>query len=586
MYIKKKLPLFMALITAIPLIILTVIIYFYSSSQLIKINKSKIDDVVSVESENISVVFRIFSNEIDSVAKNSKIISLLTNGNEKTKQDTLEYIKSRSENVYSNYFLLFDNSKWDLSYRYRTIISNLEGDVILDTSNQLDNTNISSEEFFKKAIQGRRYMKPVFYDENSSHLLVSVPIIYNSKILGVYTAYFDIQHLGLNIFRYEVGKGRYTYIADINGILLYHPDRQRIGTRVENKLVNEIIEKIRQGQNVEYTNGIYEYRGTKKYMSYKYLKDVQWIIVVAQDLSEVYAVARNIAFISFFILTLFLILSVSLGLNFSNGITNPLTALMKAMKAAEDGVLDAEFNYSKNDEFGVLSKTYNSMMSKLRSNYQELEALYEELAATEEELRAQYDTIIESEEQLRISEERYRIALEAGRNGIFEWNITNDFLFLSEQFQRLIGYDDNDIKMKELIDKIILEEDKEVLYSAYNEHLNNKTKYLECEVRVKTGYNSIRWMYIKGRIILAYMGEQKILSGSLIDITERKEYEENIKYLAYYDSLTDLPNRRYFIEELEKELTFNDKKMAVFLLDLDNFKKVNDSLGHDKEMTF
>lgn len=585
MYIKKKLPLFMVLLVSIPLIILTATIYFYSSNKIVEINKSKINEIVTVETEHMSVVLNIFSSEIENTSKSEKIKQYLINPSDKNKEIVMEYIQARSENINNEYSMLFKFKTNENKQRYRSLLIGKNGQVLIDTQGTAEGKDYSNEEFYRNSLINKVFMKPIYSDKDTAKLLISVPVVLNKEVIGIYAAYFDIDKIGMKFFSHEVGKNRYSYIVDKNGTILYHPDRQKIGTKVENELVNNIVNRINTGQMITETSGVYEYRGTKKYMAFKYMKDTEWLVIVAQDLTELYAVSRNITFISAFVLLLFLILATKLGINFSKTITNPLTNLMNAMKSAEEGKLDEEFIYTENDEFGSLSKTYNGMIKKLRSNYEELEALYEELTATEEELRAQYDTLIESEEQLRISEERYRIALEAGKNGIFEWNITKDELFISEQFEMLVGHSFKDIKMKELIDTIVVEEDKNILVQSFKEHINGNTKCLECEVRIKTGYGTTRWMFVKGRLINGYMAEQKILAGSLMDITERKEYEEDIKYLAYYDPLTDLPNRRYFIEELEKELNeieIKNCKKSVFLLDLDNFKKVNDSLGHDK----
>ena len=73
------------------------------------------------------------------------------------------------------------------------------------------------------------------------------------------------------------------------------------------------------------------------------------------------------------------------------------------------------------------------------------------------------------------------------------------------------------------------------------------------------------------------------LSGTIQDVTELKRAEERIRHLAYYDGITGLPNRQYFMERLQHALVQarrHDRQLGVLSLDLDQFKRINDTLGH------
>lgn len=220
----------------------------------------------------------------------------------------------------------------------------------------------------------------------------------------------------------------------------------------------------------------------------------------------------------------------------------------------------------------------------LQENYEELTAIHEELTATEEELRAQYEELQNSEECLRISEERYKLALEGANDAIWEWNIENNSFFASDKWEEITeyGFNKND-SLKKLLGELLPIENKELLLSQLGDHLSGKTPFYQCEFKLKTKSGKDKWLFIRGKALINSNGEATKLAGSITDITYRKTAEEMNKYLAYYDSLTALPNRAMFVNKLNEALNScdeNGEKGAILFIDLDNFKKVNDILGH------
>jgi PAS domain S-box-containing protein len=155
-------------------------------------------------------------------------------------------------------------------------------------------------------------------------------------------------------------------------------------------------------------------------------------------------------------------------------------------------------------------------------------------------------------------------------------------LYNSPAYQRVMGYSPDDLKETSAIEQIHPDDRPRVLQAAEKARLSGQGERVEYRMRHKDG--SWRFLESTACAIRSARGQTDKLVIVNRDITERKRAEEMLVHNAFHDGLTNLPNRALFLDRLQHALALSKKhsnyKFAVLLIDVDEFKIINDSLGH------
>jgi len=191
------------------------------------------------------------------------------------------------------------------------------------------------------------------------------------------------------------------------------------------------------------------------------------------------------------------------------------------------------------------------------------------------------------EEALQESEARLSFALDATNDGIWDSNLESGNVYFSDHYYRMLGYhSDEIINTQKGFEGLLHPEDKERVLQKIQECTEGKIKDYSEEFRLKT--KSGRWKWILGRGNVVYRdsnGKALRFVGTHTDISRRKEAEEKLERLARIDSLTGCYNRRYGLELLDRQMKLSLRSKSPLLLaflDIDKFKPINDTFGHDE----
>jgi len=306
-----------------------------------------------------------------------------------------------------------------------------------------------------------------------------------------------------------------------------------------------------------------EYDGRKKLLGVSYLKEVDWFSLTLIDDKEL-EVIKDFSILPMLSI-LFLVALIAVSIELHSLILDPLKKLKLSMRKIQSGNYEVDLKPVGTAEIEELSKQFIAMIEYVRANNIALEEIVQERTKGLLQSEAKLNTILDSvEAYIYIKDAQYRY--------LYANKKTCDLFGVA--LGELIGHEDHEF-FDEKTAKNIRKVDSEVIEYA------RKVTLEETNTDKQTGISTT---YLSTKMPLSNDdGSIYALCGISTDITERKKTEELIKELAFHDALTHLPNRRMFDERFTFLLAHAKRSHqwgALLVIDLDNFKPLNDAFGH------
>ncbi len=184
------------------------------------------------------------------------------------------------------------------------------------------------------------------------------------------------------------------------------------------------------------------------------------------------------------------------------------------------------------------------------------------------------------------NEERWKLALESTGDGVWDWYVQTGIEYFSRRCKEIYGFAEDEIANRsEALDGRTHPDDVAQMQRARTAHFNGETATYTNEHRILCKDGSWKWVLTRGMVISRdTCGQPLRMIGTHTDISARKNAEALVWKQAHFDALTGLPNRRMLRHQLDNAIRHSQKhgeNLAILFIDLDHFKEVNDTLGHD-----
>ncbi len=415
----------------------------------------------------------------------------------------------------------------------------------------------SGKTIVSRPILGRATKEPI--------IVIAVPILNgDGKLMGILGGVVNLQRSRLlePLATTRVGQTGYFYLASKERVMIAHPVASRILQRVGNpsvnvpfdRALNEGFEGVLEGVNSSGVQGL---------VGFKRIPLTGWVLAAVLPSNEALVAVDQLAWRVTMLTVIFLVLVLGVVFFMVRRFTRPLEILTEFLNSTRTLALPPLLRHSSK-EIDRLIQAFTHFLTQQKTAQDRLTQLTFSAEAANTDLRVA------------------AIAFEA-QEGMFITDAEGVILRINQAFTDITGYTTQEaLGQKPSLLKSGRHEGK--FYSEMHASLQLGRSWKgEIWNRRKNGDVHPEWLTITG--VTNEGGALSHYVATVTDISQRKASEEEIERLAFYDPLTQLPNRRLLQDRLQQALASSarsERMGALLFLDLDNFKVLNDTLGHDK----
>ncbi len=426
--------------------------------------------------------------------------------------------------------------------------------------------DFSLQPWFAQVKSGRPYRSPVYFHNDA--LFMTVAMAVGPEEAGITVAEIDLEYLLDSISSIKVGDVGHAYVVDSSGLLIAHPNIGLVLAKQNLASLPQVREALRARDRATMDmSAARSLAGNPVLTAFGAIPYLGWLVFIEEPLSQAYQPLYAEAARSAVLMLMGVVLAVLACVTLVRQMVKPIRALRDGAQQIGHGVFDQPIVVKTGDELEELADDFNRMAQRLQESYASLE-----------------QKVAQRTRELSDTAHALREAQQIAGLGSFVFDVVENAWVGSDVLDTLLGIPTQAPHVRQSFMELIHPDDLQAVKSSFEDQLLVCGQAFDEVFRIVRGDDhAVRWVHGLGRAEYGAAGAVIKVNGTIQDITERKQLEDQIRQLAFYDALTQLPNRRLFNDRLSQALLTEKRRGscgAVLFLDLDNFKPLNDLHGH------